>query len=198
MDTNTAAGDSLRGQKVRLAAVNAETDSETMAAWSRDPELLRNLDTHPARHWTARTMKETTLRLQGEGEQVSEIAFGIRRLEDGRLIGMTSLEVNSWPNRDAWVAIAIGERENWSKGYGSDALRLLLRYAFAEMNLDSVSLVVFGYNERAQRSYLKVGFKEEGRQRERLQRGGERHDMVFMSVLRADWQRAEAGARNTT
>jgi RimJ/RimL family protein N-acetyltransferase len=106
---------------------------------------------------------------------------------------MASLEVESWPNRDAWVAIAIGERENWSKGYGSDAMRVLLRYAFSELNLNRVSLVVFGYNERAQRSYLKVGFKLEGRQRERVRRDGTRYDMVFMSVVRDEWL-AGAGA----
>ena len=182
------AGALLQGETVRLAAVNAETDSEAMAAWSRDPELWRNLDTRPARHWTTRGMKELTLELQGRDEpQVSEYPFAIIRLADDHQIGMANLDVESWPNRDAWVAIAIGERANWGKGYGSDAMRLLLRYAFRELNLARVSLIVFAYNERAQRSYLKVGFSVEGRQRERLRRGDQRYDVIFMSVLRDEW-----------
>ena len=183
----------LRGEMVRLAAENPEADSEAMAAWSRDPELLRMFDTRPARHWTPRGMTEITLELQGQNDQVNEFPFVIRRLADDQLLGMASLDVESWRNRDAWVAIAIGERANWSQGYGSDAMRLLLRYAFAELSLARVSLVVFSYNERAQRSYLKVGFKEEGRQRERIRRGDQRYDMIFMSVLRDEWlRRAEA------
>jgi RimJ/RimL family protein N-acetyltransferase len=177
----------LRGETVRLAAANPETDSEAVAAWSRDAELLRMFDTRPARHWTPRGMTEVTLQLQGENDQVNEYPFAIRRLADDQLLGIASLDVESWPRRDAWVAIAIGERANWSQGYGSEAMRLLLRFAFAELNLARVSLVVFGYNERAQRSYLKVGFKEEGRQRERIRRDGQRYDMVFMSVLRDEW-----------
>ena len=183
----------LRGEMVPLAAANPEADSEAMAAWSRDPELLRMFDTRPARHWTPRGMTEITLELQGQNDQVNEFPFVIRRLADDQLLGMASLDVESWRNRDAWVAIAIGERANWSQGYGSDAMRLLLRYAFAELSLARVSLVVFSYNERAQRSYLKVGFKEEGRQRERIRRGDQRYDMIFMSVLRDEWlRRAEA------
>jgi RimJ/RimL family protein N-acetyltransferase len=177
----------LRGATVRLAAGNPETDSEAIAAWSRDPELLRMFDTRPARHWTARGMTAITLELQGENDQVNEYPFAIRRLADDQLLGIASLDAESWPRRDAWVAIAIGERANWNQGYGSDAMRLLLRFAFAELNLWRVSLVVFDYNERAQRSYLKVGFKIEGRQRERLRRDDQRYDMVFMSVLREEW-----------
>ena len=193
MATETQASGLLRSERVRLSAVDPDTDSETMAAWSRDPELLRNFDTRPARHWTPQGMKKTTLELQGDDGPVNEIPFTIRRLEDGRLIGMASLDVESWRNRDAWVAIAIGERDNWGKGYGTDAMRLLLRYAFMEMNLERVSLVVFGYNERAQRSYLKVGFQVEGRQRERFRRDSQRHDLIFMSMLRGEWLALSGG-----
>jgi hypothetical protein len=58
MDNKTMPG--LAGETVRLAAVNPEVDSEPMAAWSRDPELLRNFNTSAARHWTPRSMREIT------------------------------------------------------------------------------------------------------------------------------------------
>jgi RimJ/RimL family protein N-acetyltransferase len=115
-----------------------------------------------------------------------EFSFNIRTLADDRLIGECNLEP-SWPNRDAWVAIGLGLSGDWGRGYGTDAMRLLLRYAFCELNLTSMSLVVFGFNGRAQRSYLKVGFKVEGRQRERLRRADQRYEMVFMSILRDEW-----------
>ena len=67
-------------------------------------------------------------------------------------------------------------------------MRVLLRFAFAELNLERITLITFGYNERAQRSYLKAGFTVEGRQRESLRRGRRRFDMIFMGILRDEWR----------
>jgi RimJ/RimL family protein N-acetyltransferase len=69
-------------------------------------------------------------------------------------------------------------------------MRVLLRYAFTELNLFRVSLNVFGYNQRAIRSYEKAGFVIEGCQRQALRRDGQYHDLVFMGVLRDEWLRA--------
>ena len=67
-------------------------------------------------------------------------------------------------------------------------MRILQRFAFTELNLERLTLNVFAYNERAQRSYLKAGFQVEGRQRERLRRGSRRQDMIFMGLLRDEWR----------
>lgn len=85
------------------------------------------------------------------------------------------------------MGIGIGEREYWSKGYGTDAMNVILRFAFDELNLYRISLNVFEYNQRAIRSYEKVGFVVEGREREFLRRGGRRWDMIFMGLLREEW-----------
>ena len=95
--------------------------------------------------------------------------------------------MTDWGSRDAFAGIGIGEREFWGKGYGSDAIQLLLRYAFTELNLQRVSLTVFEFNQRAQRSYEKVGFRLEGRQRQIMQREGRRWDILYMGILREDW-----------
>ena len=178
----------LQGERVRLAAADPDRDSEAMAAWSRDSEFLRLLESQAARPWTTRGMQAVTTELQGKDEpDDTQYPFVIRLLADDRLIGMASLDVAPWPQREAWVAIALGARADWGRGYGTDAMRLLLRYAFAELNLARVSLVVFEYNPRAVRSYLKAGFEVEGRQRERLRRDNRRWDMLFMGILRAGW-----------
>ena len=72
-------------------------------------------------------------------------------------------------------------------GYGTDAMRVTLRYGFMELNLQRIQLNVYSYNERAIKSYLKAGFVVEGRQRGMLRRDGERWDFVYMSVLRDEW-----------
>jgi RimJ/RimL family protein N-acetyltransferase len=83
------------------------------------------------------------------------------------------------------VGIGLGDRNYWGRGYGTEAMRLVVNYAFAELNLARVGLEAFAYNTRAVRSYEKVGFSLEGRQREQMRRDGRRLDVVRMGILRA-------------
>lgn len=114
--------------------------------------------------------------------------FSIRTLDDNRLLGDINLDViNNWGSRNSFVGIGINDREDWSKGYGTDAMKLILRFAFTELNLNRVTLTVFEYNPRAIRSYEKAGFRHEGRMRKALLRDGKRWDMLYMGILRTDW-----------
>ncbi len=178
----------LRGERVRLTAVNPEADAEASARWTRDTEYWRLNTTDPASPWTARSVKEFMERGQQE-ERDDDYSFSIRLLESDRLIGWISLDGVDWPNGDAWVGIGIGERDCWGKGYGTDAMRVLLRYAFMELNLHRVSLSVYEYNPRAIRSYEKAGFVHEGRLRQAIQREGRRWDLLYMGILRGEWER---------
>jgi RimJ/RimL family protein N-acetyltransferase len=188
----------LRGALVRLAAPNPETDAETMAAWSRDPEFQHLLETGAPRPWTARGIKTDLTEMQGdEKPRERDFPFVIRALANDQLIGFTDLEVNHWSHRNAWISIGIGPRAYWGKGYGTDAMRVLMRFAFAELNLERLTLNVFAYNERAQRSYIKAGFQVEGHQRERLRRGSRRYDMIFMGILRDEWRSREWRSRES-
>jgi RimJ/RimL family protein N-acetyltransferase len=133
--------DLFRGTLVRLAATNAETDAETIAGWTRDPEFQHMLVTDVPRPWTARGVKADFLEGQNDDRHhAHDFSFAIRTLEGDVLIGFTDVEVNHWPQRNGWVAIGIGPREYWGKGYGTDAMRVLMRYAFTELNLARVSV----------------------------------------------------------
>lgn len=191
MNSELAYMDPLTGALVRLAAIDGEKDLPAMRAWSRDAEFLRLFDSDPARGWTEAKLRKDLEEAQGKDEpNPNTFAFLIRALDGDRPIGLADLSVNHWAHREAWVAIGLGEREYWGKGYGTEAMRLLLRYAFAELNLARVSLGVFAYNTRAQRSYEKVGFVAEGAMRQRLRRDGQWWDMVVMGILREEWQAA--------
>ncbi len=89
------------------------------------------------------------------------------------------------------MGIGIGEREYWGNGYGTDAMRAILHFAFTELNLYRVSLNVFEYNPRAIRSYEKAGFVAEGRQRQVLNRDGRRWDVIYMGILHEEWERRQ-------
>jgi RimJ/RimL family protein N-acetyltransferase len=141
------------GKLVRLVAPNAETDASVVAGWSRDAEFMRLFITGAVRPWTTSGVKQYLAEAQdAEAAKNSLFPFHIRTLVDDRLIGLINLEIPNWSQREAWVAIGLGLRADWGQGYGSDAMRVILRHAFAELNLDRVSLNLFGYNERALRS----------------------------------------------
>jgi len=123
-----------------------------------------------------------------DNEQPREIAFAIRSLLDDKLIGFVTLWGINWVRAESWLAMAIGEAELWGKGYGTDALQVLLRYAFQELNFRRVSLFTFEYNERALRAYQKCGFRLEGRRRKHINRMGKRWDSFFMGLLKEEWE----------
>lgn len=178
----------FQGELVRLAAVNPEMDSKLFAKWARDTEYLRMLDTSPVRQWSEKQYKKW-FKEDLEKEKHDDFLFMIRTLENSEAIGFIELDGVHWNQGDSYVGIGIGAREYWGKGYGTDAMKVLLRYAFEELNLHRVSLNVFEYNQRAIRSYQKVGFVIEGHEREFLRRAGRRWDMVFMGILREEWEK---------
>ncbi|WP_223068838.1 GNAT family N-acetyltransferase [Paenibacillus caui] len=110
-------------------------------------------------------------------------------LKDGdRVIGDIALQDVDYSNRNAHLRIAIFHEEECGKGYGTEAIKLLLSYGFGIMNLHRIELYVYSFNERAIRSYGKIGFIEEGRQREVLFYNHEYHDSITMSILEHEFR----------
>jgi RimJ/RimL family protein N-acetyltransferase len=176
--------DLFRGQLVRLTAPDPERDAATLARWSLDSEYLRLLDSAPARPQTAGEWQDYVTEFLRRDDVY---AFHIRTLDGDRFVGDVTLGLANPASGDGYVGIGLGERADWGQGYGTDALRLALRYGFAELNLARVTLEVFAHNPRAIRSYEKAGFRVEGAQREWLRRDGRRYDMFTMGILRDDW-----------
>ena len=174
------------GKLVRLAAIDPEEFGEDFSNWGRDSEFKRLLDSDPPRMWSAKAQKEWVEK-QVESSGNNAFWFAIHAQEDGRLLGAVDLGLTSWGSRDAFVGISIGDRDFWGKGYGTEAMQLLLCYTFTELNLNRVSLNVFEYNQRAVRSYEKAGFQIEGRQRQAMIREGRRWDILYMGILRIEW-----------
>lgn len=177
----------FQGQLVRLAAADVEKDAETWAKWSRDSEYLRLLDSDPA---IPRSIQDVKKSFEDHGPNDRSFPFAMRTLDEDRLIGFIGLGIYpSLTQGNGWVGIGIGERDCWGRGYGTDAMKVLLRYAFTEINLHRVSLGVFDYNARAIKSYEKAGFVLEGRMREAMHRDRKYWDILFMGVLRDEWMK---------
>lgn len=102
-------------------------------------------------------------------------------------IGIVSLINIDYKNRNAECIIDIGEKNYWGKGYGSEGMKLILDYAFLELNLHRVSLKVFSFNDRAIHVYRKIGFQQEGQSRQSLYRNGKWYDIIHMGILQHEY-----------
>lgn len=171
------------GNLVRLITVDLEEDLKLFEQWNLDSEYQRLLDAGAANRYNLKLTKEFF-----EKEIGSMHMFIIQKLDDDQKIGMVDLGGFNWQAGSAWVGIGIGVREFWGRGYGTDAMRILLRYGFTQLNLNRIQLDVFSINERGIASYEKAGFKHEGRLKGNLLKAGVRYDEVFMGILRREWE----------
>lgn len=186
--------DILKGELVRLSAIDPDEFGKVFSNWNRDSEFMRFLDSSPMNLRSQKGLKRS-LEEELERQKSDTHWFTIRALADDKLLGDINLSVYNWTGRDAFVGLGIGEREFWGKGYGTDVMKIILRYAFTEVNLQRVTLNVFEYNPRAIRSYEKTGFRHEGRVRQILNREGKRWDMLFMGILREEWMNLQEKER---
>lgn len=182
--------DLLTGKLVRLAAVDSDEIAYAVSKWSQDSEYWRLLDTGASQPLSIQQTRKWFEETSTDG-YLSNYAFVIRTLVDDTLIGDIGLDGIRWNHRESFVGIGIGNRDYWGKGYGSDAMNILLRFAFQELNLERISLNVFEYNSRAIRSYEKAGFCYEGRVRQAINKAGKRWDLVYMGITKEEWQRKQ-------
>jgi len=175
----------LIGKKVVLRAFE-RGDLAAYARWLDDPRVTEFLEMG----W--RPMRESDVdawwKLANEAQDAVVFAMVDAKRRD--LVGVCGLYAISWTARRAQFNILIGETRAWDKGYGTEALGLLVDYGFGVLNLNSIQLGVNAANARAIRSYEKAGFRREGARRDFVYRNGRYYDSVMMSVLRREWRGA--------
>lgn len=173
------------GELVRLTALRRD-DLPTYTRWFQDYEMRRYLSlvAAPATAEQEEAWYERAVKDHGKGSYT----FAIRALADDRLLGNAGLQLMTAKDRWARFGIFLGERDTWGQGYGTDATRLILRYAFLELGLHRVELDVYSFNPRGVRAYEKAGFRREATRREALYREGQYHDIHVMGILRPEWE----------
>jgi RimJ/RimL family protein N-acetyltransferase len=179
----------FEAKDVRFGPIDHETHPEIESRWTHDAEFMRLMEIKPVRPLSPTMVKKKYEAVEKDmDEQKNLFYFTIRTREDDRFIGKALIEMVDWSNGNGYLQIGIGEAEFRRMGYGSQALNMLLRYAFGELNLYRVTAVVPAYNQGAMRLFQKFGFVEEVRRRKALHRDGEFWDIIGFGLLNAEWR----------
>ena len=177
------------GPTIKLAPIDHENDPPVIAGWSHDPEYLRLTEVRPIYPLSAGLVQKQLEALEKELEESKNAYhFTIRARDDDRLLGLAAIRWIEWNNGIGWVRLGIGDRRERRQGYGTQALNLLLEYAFSELNLYRLSAEIIAYNQGAIRLFEKAGFRQEVRRRRALSRDGQRWDILIYGLLRQEWE----------
>jgi diamine N-acetyltransferase len=174
----------IYGERIRLRAVERE-DLPRFVDWLNDPNVRRGLILHlpmslaQEQAWFEDMIK----RPQAEQPFVIELKLG----SEWVMIGNCGVHQIDWRCRSATLGIFIGEKGYWNQGYGTEAMQLLIKHGFENLNLNRLALDVYEDNLGAIRAYEKAGFVLEGRKRQAMYKDGRYLDILVMSVLRDEW-----------
>lgn len=172
----------MTGEKIRLGRLTTD-DVPSILSWFDDEDFARHIDNRPP----PSDNKKTITDFIEENEKSNTVyLFGLRTLDENTLVGFIALEGISWNQGVSWLVIGISP-EQQGKGYGEEAMRLITRYGFEELNLHRIQLTVFEYNERGIALYEKIGFKREGTFREALHRNNQRYAVYMYGLLRHEY-----------
>ena len=170
----------LIGDRIYLSPRNSE-DIEKFTQWLNDFETT---------DYIGRSGILTTLNSEKkylEENSSPEANFAIVKNEDDKMIGTVSLERINHIDRCATLGIFIGDKNFRSKGYGTEAIKLILEYGFKYLNLKNINLELLEFNERALKCYKKCGFKEYGRRRKCKFVDGKYYDLIEMDILKEEF-----------
>lgn len=175
----------IYGTGIRLRAIERE-DLPRFVTWLNDPEVIAGLILYlpmslgDEENWYQGMMQRPPVE--------HPLVIEIKENDEWKMIGNIGLHNIDWRCRSVEVGIVIGEKRLWGRGHGTKAMRLMLRHAFNTLNMNRVYLRVYETNPRAIRSYEKVGFIHEGRERQGMYIDGRFCDVLLMSVLREEWK----------
>ncbi len=180
----------LKGEKVCLRPVK-RSDISLFLKWFNDPEVIQYLTMYlpmtemAEEKWIEDLANMTNTR----ASSVNKVNFVIDafRGDINTPIGTCGFHNINPKDQNAEFGIAIGEKDYWSKGYGTEATQLLINYGFHQLNLHRISSSVYAFNKRSLKLHKKVGFKEEGCLRKDIFKNGQFEDRVIFGILREEW-----------
>jgi RimJ/RimL family protein N-acetyltransferase len=174
----------IYGKRIRFRAPERD-DSPTFVQWINDPEVRSGLflflpmSMADEEKWFDDMLKSPI--------EEHPLCIEVKDKNEWIIIGNIGLFNIDSIARSAEAGILIGNKDYWNKGYGTEAMRLLIKHGFEALNLNRIYLRVYEDNPRAINCYEKVGYVLEGRMRQARYSNGKFVDILFMSVLREEW-----------
>ncbi len=168
-----------------------KSDLPSFVKWLSDPEVLENLGIHNPlsmareERWFEHVLESP--------EDEHPYAIEINEDKSWRMIGNMALFRINPHDHSAEIGIAIGDKSCWDKGFGCEAMKLMVKRGFNDLGLNRIELRVFDTNPRGIRCYEKAGFVHEGRLRQAAWKNGRFVDVLIMSVLQSEWEKKERG-----
>lgn len=179
------------GQKVRLREYRKE-DIPLRLTYLNDPEVTANLTPEVP---YPMTLHEELKWFESITSTSDTYKFAVETLANKKFIGGCNISDVDWKNSVATIGIFIGGRENRGKGYGSDALKVLMDFIFMQMNINKIRLTVYSHNKSAIKCYEKCGFKIEGVLRQEIYRDGKYYDKIAMGFLKAEYLKKRVSSK---
>lgn len=183
----------FESEHICFGPIDHEKDPEIESLWTHDASYLRLISLDPALPASPAQIKKRYEAIEKEQDEDKNLFyFALRMRSDDRLIGFARLFWIEWSNGAGFVQLGIGEPKDRGQGYGSEALGLLLRFAFDELNLYRLTAIIPEYNTVALHVFSKAGFVEEVRRRQSVSRDGRRWDLLHLGILQAEWHAHQA------
>ena len=179
----------LVGERIYLSPKNVE-DVEIFTEWMNDFYVTD----YTGRSYQTMTLQEEKQYL--ENSEKSKNTFAIIDLETDKIIGTIGLHSIDHINRTSTLGIFIGDKNYWNKGYGTEAIQLILDFGFNYLNLNNIDLALMEFNERALKCYQKCGFKEIGRRRKCKFINGKYYDSISMDILAEEFKESYIKNKN--
>ncbi len=171
-----------QGERIYFRPLELE-DEAALRRWINDPLNRRYL-----RHFGPLNAQREREFIESQGKSPNDYVFGVVVKNSDAFIGVIGLHGVDAINRSVGLGIYIGDHAAKGHGYGREAVRLALKFAFEELNLNRVELGVLADNWRAIRTYQKVGFVQEGCVRQAHYRAGRYQDEYRFAILRSEWE----------
>jgi RimJ/RimL family protein N-acetyltransferase len=176
----------MEGKLVRLRAYE-RSDLDSIMKWINDEEVTDFLAGGMLTYPVSSIVEEKFIEMAAKSSDTDK-SFVIETIAERKYLGGTAFHAINWLNRSAGLGITIGDKSSWGRGYGTDAMKVMMRLGFDKMNLHRLWLHVYEYNSRAIASYDKLGFKREGVLRKERFHRGRYYDTIVMGILEDEYR----------
>jgi RimJ/RimL family protein N-acetyltransferase len=177
----------MDGKLVRLRGYEL-SDLDLVMQWINDEEITQYLGGQMTSFPISSVAERKFIETVAMADSPTNKTFAIETIAENRFIGALSFNGIDWINRHSPIGIMIGDKSYWGRGYGTDAMRVLLRLGFDTLGLHRIWLHVYDYNPRAIACYEKCGFRREGVMRQQRFVRGEYHDTIVMGILESEYR----------